>query len=456
MRAILPSLPLFVFVACAGDTEAPADSSPPTGDTGIQERSPAISGLVADGAVVGDIVALEGTDLGWKDDVVTVTVAGEAVTVAGRTDSAITFEVPDVLPGTHPVVASVGSGDFGPFPLEVVLPRRVYVTQGLSDLTTEHVSVFDVTTDGALTEIDGSPFDLGLVNGIEFGGVRGHVALDAAHRRLFVSGRDAIAALAIDGATGALSPVEGSPFTVDGGDVYGIVLTSDGADLFASRAAAGDILHLTVAADGQLTEGRALPTGYADQLLVTPDGQFLFASANATVLRFSNTDGFLTSLGTPLTINGGFGKALSPDGTRLHASYSFAELVHTFDIGPAGELTPVDGGPVSTAELGEGPSGIAAHPDGTVIYTMMFTSGQVAILDVAANGALAARSSVETVGSPGPVAISSDGTLLFVVGQTSSALDTFRIDASGDLTSAGPPVALAKGGYPQGVVVTGF
>ena len=113
------------------------------------------------------------------------------------------------------------------------------------------VSVFTISAlDGSLTAVAGSPFakgGTGLVGGLDFN--CDGTLLYAAEGGSTSSLTDAWSVAA----SGALTPIAGSPFTAAGNDSNVVFLTPDNTILYQSNQGSNDLNSFTVNADGTLT-----------------------------------------------------------------------------------------------------------------------------------------------------------------------------------------------------------
>lgn len=151
-------------------------------------------------------------------------------------------------------------------------------------------------------------------------------------------------------ADGSLSYLPGSPFVTGG--VNDIAITPNGKYLFASGNPAGAIGRFSIAADGSLAPiGNALIAG-ADLMQVSRDGRFLYVSSSTDTDRIHSfaigADGSLTEV-PPAYVVGAFstGKfAVSPDGSRLYVPNSNLDQIITLASSPNGALSFVAAMPV--------------------------------------------------------------------------------------------------------------
>ncbi|HVO29661.1 MAG TPA: IPT/TIG domain-containing protein, partial [bacterium] len=245
---------------------------------------PTITSLVPDSGVVGTTVVVSGADFGSTQGGSTVTFGSATATVVTWSGSEITVHVPDVLPGAHPVTVTVGANDSNAAPFTVKFPDVVYAFAGSgATQTSALVAAWSWSTNGTLTQVSGSPYIAG-VNNSGYGGDPHPIALDANHRRLFAAQDTGVMVWNIDGATGALTPVAGSPFSGGQTPSYfmGVDVTPDGAHVYTSAYGAGTIVGFDVATGGALTPIAGSPFPITpvmapSSVRVSDDGACLFA-----------------------------------------------------------------------------------------------------------------------------------------------------------------------------------
>jgi 6-phosphogluconolactonase (cycloisomerase 2 family) len=210
------------------------------------------------------------------------------------------------------------------------------------------------------------------------------------------------------GATGALSPVGGSPFNV-GGSPVAMAATPDGTRSVTSDLLTPFTIHSqTIAPGGALTPADVKVTGAngPQEVAITPDGKFVYVTHQNP-----------------------------PGGIKV------------FSIGADGSLTSASGLIFSAVEGGS----IAITPDGR--YLFQTGSGPFAIyrLAIQSNGALNALGpSVSLSAKPYHLVTTPDGKYL-IVNKDDNSVESFAIGDGGSLTSTGAP--LNFGGFSSGVPV---
>jgi 6-phosphogluconolactonase (cycloisomerase 2 family) len=177
------------------------------------------------------------------------------------------------------------------------------------------------------------------------------------------------------GQDGRLTAAPGSPYTAQGLGPFGSEFRPTNPDqLFVSNAHNGAGLG-TVSAYNDAANGALSPIGsspFADQqtapcwVIVTPDGQFLFAvnTGSGTISRYSIAqDGTLALIGsTSVSSTGGVGAVdpgITRDGRTLYINESRIARVGEFAVN-GGNLTELASSPVALP-AGATPAGIAVN-----------------------------------------------------------------------------------------------
>lgn len=278
-------------------------------------------------------------------------------------------------------------------------------------------------------------------------------------------GSNDVSAYTIDAATGALTPIPGSPFAAGTGPtsvavdpagqfVYvanrGVTADSGSISVFAINATSGGLIPAA---------GSPFPAGsFPVSVAVDPTGQFLYAANCAsfnclgadfgTVSAFTidSTTGALTPLaGSPFAA----GReprwvTVDPTGQFLYEANLGAggNDVWAFTIDAAtGSLTQVLGSPFAA---GSRPSSVTVDPLGQFVYVVNHFGDNVSAYTVdPATGAL-----MPVPGSPfpagpqaGAVVVDPSGSFVYVTNQLSSNVSAYTVDRStGALTAvAGSP-----------------
>jgi DNA-binding beta-propeller fold protein YncE len=238
--------------------------------------------------------------------------------------------------------------------------KFAYVTNG-NDNTVSGFSIDGKT--GALTPVPGSPFAAGT------GPVS--VAVDPTGQFAYVANDNTVSGYSIDGKTGTLTPVPGSPFAAGTGPVSVAV---DPTGQFAYVANIGSKFGGTVTGfsidgkTGALTPVAGSPfaagTG-PSSVAVDPRGQFAYVTnlTDNTVSGYSidRKTGTLTPVpGSPFAAGiSPSSIAVDPTGRLAYVANAGDNTVSAYSIGPDGALAPV---PSSPFAAGTEPISVAITP----------------------------------------------------------------------------------------------
>ena len=251
---------------------------------------------------------------------------------------------------------------------------------------------------GALTEISGSPFATGVQPA--------SVTVNPNGRFVYVAdaGLDVgdIAVYAVNATTGALSPVPGSPFAA-GHEATALAVSPNGRFVYVtnnilefSDLTGGVSAFVVNATTGALApvEGSPFAAGMETfGVAIHPNGRFAYVanalSNDVSVYGINATTGALTPIaGSPFAADfGSISVALSPNGRFAYVANNFADTVSAFTINTVtGALTPIPGSPFAT---GSAPVSVDVSPDGQFTYVAnSFSNGVSAFAIDATTGAL--------------------------------------------------------------------
>jgi 6-phosphogluconolactonase (cycloisomerase 2 family) len=303
-----------------------------------------------------------------------------------------------------------------------LLAAQTFVYTNNDQTTSNSVSASSVDTNGALSEITGSPFTTGGA---------GHTpSLYSANRIvlvnnfLYASNADTndVSAFSIDAGTGVLTAVAASPFPTNAFD---------------------DTNHSGIS------------------LAATPDGRFLYAGSTGfggqiTIFSVNSTTGALTMVGTPISAGGAvYGMKASPDGKFLFAALFQTSQIAVFAIRTDGSLQAVANSPFTLS------SGAATSVDINCAGDLLFAggdSGNLYAFNIASDGQLSAVTNspfATGISSNQVVALSADDGTLFSSNQGSNTVTAFTVNADGSLTVPGTSANAGSGAfYPGGLSVS--
>lgn len=249
------------------------------------------------------------------------------------------FAIPTFLPAGHISIAPTPDGHF-------------LIAAGVSNSFDSIITVFSISSNGALTPIPGSPFST-MVNpfGIRVSPDGKFLAVGGAEVEMF--------RIAPEGALTSLGLTNGSnqgfPLSVD--------IDCSSSLLYAGEATLSAIVDgYHIGADGTLTPVAGSPfqpgVGIDSSVVVlSPDDKTLFVSnqLSNSVTAFSITqDGSLSLVpGSPFFIQNPnsfitVGMATSQDGKFLYVANDFPAAVAVFRVGSDGALTEAAGSPFPT------------------------------------------------------------------------------------------------------------
>ena len=170
-----------------------------------------------------------------------------------------------------------------------------------------------------------------------------------------------ISVFSIDGVTGGLTPVPGSPFTFQtNSGPWGMAISSTGKYLYTALSNASSVAALSVdSSTGAVTPlpTSPFPTNLApEQLALHPSGKFLYTGnvglGSISAFSVDATSGALTPInGSPYGSVGPMALALDPSGKFLFFSQSFPspQLVEWRVNQTSGALSPATSTPFSNA-----------------------------------------------------------------------------------------------------------
>lgn len=278
---------------------------------------------------------------------------------------------------------------------------------------------------------------LGLGSDIALPERPGAMAYGRATERLYVGLRNgAIGVVDLSGPT-TLAATTGT-----GNPVY---LALDPSEAFLVSAYFGDDRLRVHAVDGAppFTETDALDS--ADEphaATLGPSGLFYVPHRTGDTIHWYSLDGDgqLTFEGQVAAESGEGPRhiAFHPSGDHAYVIMEFADVVVLHDVAADGSLTRreayptlpggFDGDMNTTAD-------IHVTPDGAALYGSNRGHDSLAMFTIAADGTLTTLGTVETEARPREFAMSPDGRFVVVAGQDSGFLQSYRVEASGELTS---------------------
>ncbi len=300
----------------------------------------------------------------------------------GAGDNTVLAFTIDTQTGLPTQTASV-SGNQGGFGI-VANPSVTFLYA--DDEVADGIDAFSVSSSGALSPVAGSPFPmpsgwLGLYVD--------SIAIDPAGKFLYVPNAAAnqVVGFTVDGASGALGSIPGSPFAT-GASPQEAVVHPSGKFLYVSDGndPQGGISAFTIDSSSgapSSISGSPFPTmtgGGPDGLLIDPTGKFLYAAlsfSNAVAaFTIDSSTGALTQVsGSPFapTLTGGaypllYSIAIAPSGKYLYALGSLDTEIYGFTIdGASGALATMPNSPFNISVLTY-MSNLVVDPSGKFLY----------------------------------------------------------------------------------------
>lgn len=272
------------------------------------------------------------------------------------------------------------------------------------------------------------------------------------------SGSNNISGYTINGTTGGLALVPGSPFT-NIATPSAVAVSSEGFFAFATNGQANTVTAFRVGTDGALirapstsSDPNPAPVGTAPSAVaISRNSEFLYVanrgSDSVIVFRIGSA-GTLTRIpaaGSPNPAAAGgsapVSLALSPNGRFLFVANSASNTVSSFEIGEDGlmKLVPATASiknPASTG--GTAPSGLALSLSGQFLYVTNRASDTVTIFQVESGGLLTlvpvsgAATNPITVGGTDPngLIVAPNGQFLYTANE-GGTVSAFTIGSTG-------------------------
>ena len=317
---------------------------------------------------------------------------------------------------------AVGSGYR---PIAVAFSRSGLIAT--ADEAANEVSMFSVSSSGAVTQVPGSPFPTGFVPVA--------VAFSPSGRLLATANQQAYTvSLFSVSSSGALTPVSS---TGTGAGPDAVAFSPSGELLAVANLSDGTVSVYAVSSSGALTQVASAATGGSESVAFSPSGALL-ATANSftnNVSVFSvSSSGALTLDSVTATGQDPEGVAFSPSG-QLAVANTGDSTVSVFSVNSAGALTPVSGSPFATYVYGtvtSPPRAVAYSASGGLLAAAIGSG--ISVFSVNSAGALTPvpGSAFLTSAAPDAVAFSPSGGLLATADFGDNTISVF---------SVGPPSA---------------
>jgi 6-phosphogluconolactonase (cycloisomerase 2 family) len=262
------------------------------------------------------------------------------------------------------------------------------------------------------------------------------------------SGAESLSAYAINGTTGALSPLALIATGSSGEAPYAIAVTPNKKFLYMSIENGGEVFAFAVnGVTGALTAVAGSPFSIGSNLsgiAIDPSGQFLYVvdhgsgSSGLFAYSINSTTGVLAPItGSPFaTGSSPFSITITPSGQYVYVANSQSSSISGYAMNSTtGALTPLAGSPFPAAT---NVYALTMHPSGTFLYAANGSSDSVA--GYAINSATGALTAVP--GSPfasgtdaDSVALDPAGKFLYVGNYLDGTISAYTINSStGSLT----------------------
>lgn len=325
----------------------------------------------------------------------------------------------------------------------------------LSSTSGGQVDVFTFSASGSLTPatpVAGPPSGVDL-------------AVSSVAHRLYAADfdNDTVYGYSFDPSTGALSPLNNSPYAGIGPAANGgpIAINPAGTFLFHSNAF-GAIGSYSINSDGSLTvtvnpvvSDCASPL----HLLVSPSGKFLYVPNNGTgycVYSIDPNSGALTlTPDSPFIFTqtaGPWALAFGSGGAYLYSTLSNAEKVDGLSVDAnSGDLAELSGSPYPA---GFDPQGLAIGGNGNFLYAGNRGDATISIFNIDPTTGVLSPNGTFNAGNPAFLAASPSGAFLFAFGVGPGPLTAYGISSTGALSALATTTISAGSNLPAVTVVT--
>jgi 6-phosphogluconolactonase len=327
--------------------------------------------------------------------------------------------------------------------------RLVYV----ADRQSNTVSAYAIATSGALVPLGGSPF---AVNGT----APTALTIDPNGQFLFVAnnGSNTVSVFSIDVSTGVLTEV-GLPVATGNGPGALVVDPTDHY-LYVANLTDNTLSAYTLD-NGALTQIAGFPVTVGDEpvsLAIDPNGNFLystnFTGNNVTVFLIDLSNGLLSNVsGSPFGAGAGpLSIAIDPTDAFAFVANEGANSLSAYSLNATnGSLTAVAGSPFAAVT---NPEALVVDPAGRFVFAAnAAAANQIATYSITPSSGVLTLLSTAPAGSlPVGIAIDPSGQFLYAVNFNSNDVSAYTVAASGALTAV-PGSPFATGGQPHAVAI---
>jgi probable HAF family extracellular repeat protein len=296
---------------------------------------------------------------------------------------------------------------------------------------------------GKLTPVSGSPFTTGKSGSTS-------VAVDPAGKFLYATnqyaGDNDISGFRIDGDSGRLTPIPGSPFASGSGPTA-VAIDPSGRFAYVANLGTNNVSAYTIEEkSGRLSPVTGSPFAagtFPSAIAVDPRGKYVFVtnsmSNNVSGYAINNSTGGLTPLpGSPYAAqNSPSSVAVDPNDEWVYVANQGSNDISGYYIDPtSGALGPLNGSPFAAGAGGV--NSVAVDPSGQYVYLagygglFVYSINQLAPINFA--GLTQVSGSPFGGGNPNFVAVDYTGTFLYAANRSSNDISAYKISSSSTLT----------------------
>jgi 6-phosphogluconolactonase (cycloisomerase 2 family) len=329
-----------------------------------------------------------------------------------------------------------------------------YVTNPMAGTLT----AYTINTSGTLVPLLGSP--------INIGGAPYAAAADPRGRYLYVgtveSGFGAMDAYSIDARTGALTK-EGSSLGIapPGPGVLAIAFHPSGKWLYTAGPGSRIYGFNIDPNTGALSALNGSPFtdagGVPNSITLNSAGSFAFASnpgpENVTVFSVGSTSGQLTEAGPPFSFVSAQWATSDKSGAYLYVMSSLDENVHAFGIGPTGNLGPLS--PPTYHADGE-PIFSTLSPNGQFLYVINTSTSSPQVQVFSINSSTGGLTEINgspflTAGDSKSINFTPSGQSAYITSENTDTVWEYPVNPT--TGALGTPSQIASGGMPTSIAV---
>lgn len=374
--------------------------------------------------------------------------------------------------GTLAFVANIGSNNISIFDVDVktgkltlkdfgmtragAIDAEVVTVEQPVKLVPNYAFIIDASSESLVSyRVDSETGDIKEVARIKAGKQPVAVALDPLNRFVYVAnaGSNTVSAFAINGSTGSLTEVEGSPYPT-GEDPVALRVDANGWYLYTLNQGSQDMsVFLIHVKKGQLAEAQGSPVIIKKEsvnLTTDPTSRFVYVnnrndnSINVFRFRQAITPSIfeITDYGSPFVFDTvPTDIEIDPTGRFALVLQGEAKQISMFFVHVStGGLVPIDKNLQPYKINAEGANQAVFHPSGKYAYVLDNKGKKIVQLKVERLYGILSEldKPMEIKGTPSSFNIDPSGQYLYVTNQNEKGLRKYRIDSStGKLTDTG-------------------